>query len=124
MPSKTHSNGWISVNISESHEDKAKEMRARRDCLYGNIFQEESSDLRWSGDLGEYAFKSWLNHEGVSDYNWLTGDNDATGNADFEIRKCGCSEQFIKISLQSKRNSMARVSKFTHITLFGRSMEF
>lgn len=76
-----HSNGFIELNVPAAFEKKAQVLRAQRDQKYGNIYTEQASDLRWVGDLGEIAFKSWLNHSGVAGAKWQI--EDAAGREDF-----------------------------------------
>lgn len=84
MPrSQVHPNGWISVDIDEKFENHAKKIRIERDKIYGNIFSEKESDLRWVGDLGEIVFKGWLKHLGVAGVQWIV--DDASGEPDFII---------------------------------------
>lgn len=78
-----HSQGWISVIVPTDHEQHAKNMRSERDKQYGNIYTEAQTDERWVGDLGEIAFKSWLKHEGITDFQWIK--DDAAGKPDFII---------------------------------------
>lgn len=47
------SNNMFTVPASDSTIEWAKNVRAERDTKYGNIFHEESTDLRWVGELGE-----------------------------------------------------------------------
>lgn len=85
MPSHVHPNGWISLDIPEEWEGKARAMRAQRDLQYGNIYPEADTDARWVGELGEIAFRSWLNHRGYRDYQWIL--DDTAGKADFILGK-------------------------------------
>ncbi|WP_134678033.1 hypothetical protein [Ectopseudomonas khazarica] len=79
--SQLHPQGWISVGIDPQQENRAKQLRARRDLQYKNIFIEADSDLRWVGDLGEWVFKSWISHAGIPGFEWIL-DN-AAGQPDF-----------------------------------------
>lgn len=63
MGSKVVPQGWICVDVLETNEQWAKDMRADRDRQFGNIYREEDTDVRWVGDLGEKAFDSWLRKE-------------------------------------------------------------
>lgn len=71
MNSEVHKSGWISVEISEGNENKAKAIRAERDSKYGNIFTETKTDERWVGDLGEMVFNNWFKHNGVEGFQWI-----------------------------------------------------
>lgn len=82
MPHSTqHANGWISVPIDPRFETKAQKMRAVRDKMYGNIFTEKDTDLRWVGDLGEMVFNSWLAHLRIPGVEWIV--DEASGKPDF-----------------------------------------
>ncbi|RPD94007.1 hypothetical protein BBB56_21875 [Candidatus Pantoea deserta] len=79
--SQIHTQGWISVLIAPKYEEQARQIRAKRDRQYGNIYTEAATDERWVGDLGEMVFKSWLKHEGVHEFTWVS--DDAAGEPDF-----------------------------------------
>ncbi len=82
MPAHTiHPNGWLSVPVPLHFEQIAQEIRRERDARFGNIFQVESTDQRWTGDLGEMVFKSWLRHNGVEGFQWIT--DEVSGQPDF-----------------------------------------
>lgn len=75
-------NGWIRLPIAPPLEGVAQEFRKERDAIYGNIYEEKDTDSRWVGDLGEWAFNSFLNNAGANESQWLK-DLDAAGKADF-----------------------------------------
>jgi hypothetical protein len=79
--SQVHPQGWISLLIAPKYEELAKQMRAERDCQYGNIYAEAVTDERWVGDLGEMVFNSWFKHEKIKGYEWVL--DDAAGAPDF-----------------------------------------
>jgi len=79
--SQLHPEGWISLLVDEKHEDWARQLRAERDLQYRNTYVEAETDERWVGDLAEKVFKSWLKHEGVSDFKWIL--DGAAGEPDF-----------------------------------------
>lgn len=81
MVAVAHPQGWLSIDLSEANENWARHVRERRDQQYGNIFQEEEGDERWTGDLGELVFDRWLKHNGVGDYRWI--QEGAAGAPDF-----------------------------------------
>ncbi len=83
--SEMHPEGWISLSIDPKFELRAKQMRASRDEMYGNIFSENSTDERWVGDLGEIVFNSWLKHEGIENFHWVL--DEAANQPDFIARQ-------------------------------------
>jgi hypothetical protein len=74
---------WISFMVPLKWEEEAKRIREKRDALYGNIYQEEDTDERWVGDLGEICFYYWLKESGITDFEWHI--NNAAGKPDFTI---------------------------------------
>lgn len=81
--STVHTNGWVSVLLTQENENRAKRIRKQRDAQYRNIYAEINTDERWVGDLGEIVFKSWLKHCGITEFDWLL--EDAAGKPDFII---------------------------------------
>lgn len=74
---------WIRGAVSQEIITEAKRMRAERDELYGNIFGEVDTDLRWVGEIGEICFDRWLQrHDGIK-HQWIL--EDAAGQPDFVI---------------------------------------
>jgi hypothetical protein len=108
MSSYKDSNGWIFVEIPPKFELQARELRAERDLQYGNIFTEQSTDERWVGDLGEIAFKSWLKHSGVVDFEWIK--NDAAGKPDFTIATVRIGIKTVKRSVAPKVGYTAQIT--------------
>jgi hypothetical protein len=51
--------------------------------LYGNIFQEKDTDLRWVGEIGEICFDQWARSTTKLPVEWVK-DN-AAGRPDFRI---------------------------------------
>jgi hypothetical protein len=74
---------WVQIAVPLAWEEKAQHIRKERDTLYGNIFIEEDSDLRWVGDLGEICFNDWLKNNGFAGFQWHL-DN-AAGKPDFTV---------------------------------------
>jgi hypothetical protein len=72
----------IQLVAQETEIKRAQEIREARDARFENIYAEESSDLRWVGDLGEIVFDRWLTAEGVP-HEWFT-ENPA-GQPDFKV---------------------------------------
>jgi hypothetical protein len=81
VPSVEHPEGWLSIDLKEGAEEWAKRFREERDKQYGNIFSEEETDRRWTGDLGERVFDRWLKHQRVHGYQWI--QQGAAGAPDF-----------------------------------------
>jgi hypothetical protein len=79
--SQVHPQGWIFLSIASKYEERAKQMRAKRDREYENLYEEAATDERWVGDLGEMVFNSWFKHEGIQGFEWIL-DN-AAGQPDF-----------------------------------------
>lgn len=101
-------NGWIIIEVVPEAIKRAKAIRAERDQRYGNIFEEEDTDLRWSGDLGEIYFDRWLRHEGVQDYQWIT--EAPAGNADFIVGGVMVGVKTVKRKVVMRRNYTAQVT--------------
>lgn len=76
-------NDIITINVSESTIQKAKEIREERDKKYGNIFPEEESDMRWVGEIGEIVTNSLLSHISKEHTNWIL--DDVTSRGDFSF---------------------------------------
>lgn len=51
---------YVTREVTDSHIAKAISMRESRDLLYGNIYSEKETDLRWVGDLGEIIVNELL----------------------------------------------------------------
>lgn len=80
MPDFTQS-AWIALDVPLAVEGIAKAIRADRDKLYRNIYEESSTDARWVGDLGEIMLNDWIADEGYQDFDWIR--DDAAGKPDF-----------------------------------------
>lgn len=50
----------VTFDVSDAMIEQAQRMRAERDKIYGNIYEERESDLRWVGDLGEIVINDAL----------------------------------------------------------------
>lgn len=74
---------WIEIPITNKMIENAKRIRNIRDEKYGNIFNEEETDLRWCGDLGEICFNKWLKNNGIFNFDWIL--ENVTKNGDFLI---------------------------------------
>ena len=73
----------IRTHVGQADVEAAKQLRARRDQLYPNIYAPEVTDERWIGDLAEACVDAWLAAESIP-HVWLVGDH-AAGTHDFEV---------------------------------------
>lgn len=95
---------WIYYDVTAAWEDKAKEIRAIRDGLYDNIYEEEETDLRWVGDLGEICFNDWIKRKGMKGFQWHR-DN-AAGKPDFTINN-------IRIDIKTVKRKVPPIPSYT-----------
>lgn len=79
----TPASGWLMMSIPFEAEEKAQKIRRKRDSIYRNIYEERPTDERWVGDLGELAFRRWLRHKKISDFEWIS--DEAAGKPDFHV---------------------------------------
>jgi hypothetical protein len=70
--------------VSEAVIAEAQRIRNIRDSLYGNIYGEEDTDLRWVGEVGEICFDRWLAENCAVGHEWIS-DQKAAGKPDFLI---------------------------------------
>lgn len=64
----------ITRDVSSDQILLAKEIRSERDRLYKNIYEEESSDMRWVGDLGEIVVNDLLRMCRPNETEWHLDD--------------------------------------------------
>lgn len=76
----------VTFDVSDEWINEAIAMRQRRDQIYGNIYSETDTDLRWCGDLGEVVINHALGLCKKEQLEWFNGDN-ASGIGDFNF--CG-----------------------------------
>ncbi|WP_084495536.1 MULTISPECIES: hypothetical protein [Nocardia] len=74
---------FVVGDVSEEFISRAKSIRAERDRLYGNIYSERASDLRWVGEVGELCFYGWAIRNTTLPIEWI--QEGVAGNADFLI---------------------------------------
>ena len=75
----------VTFDVSEIIINQAKAIRTARDLIYGNIFNEESTDLRWVGEVGEIIVNQALVMCSKEQTEWIT--QDVTNRGDFNF--CG-----------------------------------
>lgn len=61
---------FIKYGVTKNDVACAKEIRAARDAIFGNIYEERETDARWVGDLGELVTDRWLN-ENAAPHDWF-----------------------------------------------------
>lgn len=79
----TDRNGFIGISVSDETISAAQQMRMERDQMYGNIYAEAETDLRWVGEVGEMCFDRWFPQNSSLALDWLL--EDTAGKADFVI---------------------------------------
>lgn len=75
--------GWLIVPVADNVIRRAQAMRARRDQDFGNIFEEEATDLRWVGEVGEICMHGWLRDAATGQGVWMR--RRPAGKPDFQI---------------------------------------
>lgn len=99
---------FICIHIGEQLIRRAQKIRAERDKQYGNIYEEEESDLRWVGDLGEICFNSWLKKNDIKGFHWHL-DNVA-GKPDFTISGAKIDVKTVKRKVPPKPDYTAQIT--------------
>ncbi len=95
--------------IAPADVQHAQAIRARRDALYSNIYEEEATDQRWVGDLGEICIAAWLDAERVP-YEWLAGDK-AAGLHDFALAGWRMGVKTVKRRVAVRSDYTAQVTR-------------
>lgn len=98
----------IVTDIEAADVDRAKAMRARRDALYGNIYDARDTDERWVGDLGEMCLDAWLEVEGIG-HDWLAGDR-AAGMHDFTVAGWRMDAKAVKRKVEVRPGYTAQIT--------------
>jgi hypothetical protein len=104
-----HREGWIILDIDRNWEVWARNVREQRDRLYGNVFPVQETDERWVGELAEKVFDSWMKHNKIENYHWITAD--PAGKPDFELNNgIRIGVKSVKRAVQMKTNYSAQIS--------------
>lgn len=104
-------NGFIALTITDFMEEKAKEIRRIRDDKYGNIYQEEESDERWVGDLGEICINKWIKSFNLTpkeDFSWIL--ENVSGKPDFIIGEISIDIKTVKRKVPPKPDYTAQIT--------------
>jgi hypothetical protein len=108
MRCTTHPAGWLIIDIPAQAEKEAQAIRAERDAVYGNIFLERQSDLRWVGEIGEICFDWWLSRQANLNYRWIK--DDAVGRPDFCIEDVAVGVKTVKRKVPVQATYTAQVT--------------
>jgi hypothetical protein len=98
----------IPLTVTDALEQQAKEIRENRDMIFGNIYYEAESDIRWIGDLGELCFNQWLEQNQIIDYSWEV--EDVAGKPDFVINGKRVDVKTVKRRVPPKPNYTAQIT--------------
>jgi len=100
--------GWLTTIVGNEIIKRAKQIRAERDQQYGNVYQEEESDERWVGEVGEICFNEWLNKSHIQDSEWIL--DDAAGRPDFKIGRVSVGMKTVKRQVPFQSHYTAQVT--------------
>jgi len=100
--------GWISFHVTPQVEAQAKVIRAERDKQYANIYQENSSDMRWLGEIGEILFDEWLTLCNIR-HTWI--QESAAGKPDFLIDNTSIDVKSVKRQVPMRLQYEAQITK-------------
>jgi hypothetical protein len=119
-------NKMITYQVLPSWEERAMDIRQKRDAQYPNIYLEEPTDMRWVGDLGEIVFNHWMKEEGIGGFEWHL-DN-AAGKPDFTVNGIRIDVKTVKRKVPPEPHYTAQITA-RHIShpideLFFLSYEF
>lgn len=99
----------VTFPVAASDIAMAKAMRQQRDQMYGNIYQERETDLRWVGEIGEIVVHRALMMVDMNRTSWHT--KEAAGKSDFDF----CGEQIdvktVKRKVPMKMHYEAQITK-------------
>ncbi|WP_228810732.1 hypothetical protein [Nocardia otitidiscaviarum] len=99
---------FIVGDVPEEFINQAIRMREERDRLYGNIFTEKSSDLRWVGEIGEICFDKWARLNTTLPVEWIL--EEAAGKADFIIGDSSIGVKTVKRSVPARTGYTAQIT--------------
>jgi len=86
----------------------AQRMRRERDKLYGNIYGEVETDLRWVGEIGELCFDQWLQRQESVTHEWIL--EDVAGRPDFLIGRTPVGMKTVKRNVPMQPNYSAQIT--------------
>jgi hypothetical protein len=101
-------NLWPVYIVPDTWEAQAKQIREKRDQLYGNIYDEADTDMRWVGDLGEICFNYWLRENGLKGFAWH--EDNAAGKPDFTLAGKRIDVKTVKRKVPPKPEYTAQIT--------------
>jgi hypothetical protein len=99
---------FISIPVTEDIENKAKQIRLKRDSIYKNIYKEENSDIRWIGEVGEICFNNWLQQNLKINFEWIT--ENVVKKPDFIINNIGIGVKTVKRQVPPQLHYTAQIT--------------
>jgi hypothetical protein len=96
------------TDVSDENIALARQMRAERDRLYGNLFEPVGEDMRWVGDLGEIYFNEWI--RGMTDLQveWIR--ENVAGKPDFKTGTRTTDVKTVKRQVEPRLDYTAQIS--------------
>lgn len=99
--------GWCAAAVTPKHIKRAKRLWSKQtDEAKGSMYG-RSPSARWMGELGELAFASWIEDQGIEhehDGGWNT-------NPDFTIGDCALSLKSLHINVPMRHNYFVTVNE-------------
>lgn len=99
---------FVTIDVTDEIEEQARAIRADRDKLYGNIYIEAPSDLRWVGEIGEIVFNQWASEASSATLEWIT--DKAAGKPDFVIGGRAIDVKTVKRKVAPRLNYTAQIT--------------
>lgn len=99
---------WIYIPVTQEIQVAAQSRRAERDRLYGNVFTETSTDMRWLGEVGEMCFNTWLISHDVQNPEWIL--EAVAGQPDFIVNGHTVDVKTVKRQVPMRADYTAQVT--------------
>lgn len=102
-------NDIVTFSVSDSDIQLAKSLRRQRDQIYGNIYEERPTDLRWVGEIGEIVVHRALMMMDMNETTWFT--KEAAGKSDFEFRGDSIDVKTVKRKVPMQMHYEAQITR-------------
>lgn len=99
----------VTFPVADADITMAKAMRRQRDKMYGNIYQEKETDLRWVGEVGEIIVHRALMMVDMNTTEWHT--QEAAGRSDFNFRGQSIDVKTVKRKVPMQLHYEAQITK-------------